>query len=33
MHEEVVQGTPAEVLEYFETHKDHVRGEFVVLLS
>jgi 16S rRNA (cytidine1402-2'-O)-methyltransferase len=33
MHEEVVQGTPAEVLKYFTDHPDHVRGEFVVLVS
>jgi 16S rRNA (cytidine1402-2'-O)-methyltransferase len=32
MHEEVVQGTPAEVLAYFNEHTDHVRGEFVVFV-
>ncbi len=33
MFEEVVAGTPEEVLEYFTTHTDHVRGEFVVLVD
>lgn len=33
MFEEVVQGTPAEVLQYFIEHSDHVRGEFVVLIA
>lgn len=33
LHEEVVQGTPGEVLQYFIDHPDHVRGEFVVLVS
>ncbi len=33
MHEEVVQGAPEEVLAYFTEHSDHVRGEFVVLVS
>lgn len=33
MHEEVVQGSPEEVLTYFIEHPDHVRGEFVVLIS
>lgn len=33
MHEEVVQGSPEEVLTYFIDHPDHVRGEFVVLVS
>lgn len=33
MHEEVVQGTPEEVLAYFTDHPDHVRGEFVVLIN
>ncbi len=33
MFEEVVAGTPEEVLEYFTTHTDHVRGEFVVLID
>lgn len=33
MHEEVVAGTPEEVLAYFTEHPDHVRGEFVVLVE
>ncbi len=33
MHEEVVQGSPREVLQYFTDHPDHVRGEFVVVVS
>ncbi len=33
MHEEVVQGTPEEVLQYFTDHPDHVRGEFVVVIK
>lgn len=33
MHEEVVQGSPEEALTYFTDHPDHVRGEFVVLVS
>ncbi len=33
MFEEVVTGTPKEVLQYFTEHSDHVRGEFVVLIE
>lgn len=33
LHEEVVRGTAQEVKSYFETNKDHVRGEFVVIVS
>ncbi len=33
MHEEVVQGTPEEILAYFTEHPDHVRGEFVVVID
>lgn len=33
LHEEVIRGTAQEVLGYFNTHKDHVRGEFVVIVS
>ena len=33
MFEEVVAGTPEEVLQYFIDHPDHVRGEFVVLID
>ncbi len=31
MFEEVVVGTPQDVHQYFVDHKDHVRGEFVVI--
>lgn len=33
LHEEVVQGNPKEVQEYFVLNKDHLRGEFVVIVS
>lgn len=33
IHESVVQGTAEEVNEYFKTHADQVRGEFVVIVS
>jgi 16S rRNA (cytidine1402-2'-O)-methyltransferase len=33
MHEEVVRGTADEVKKYFEINKDHVRGEFVVIVE
>lgn len=33
LHEEVVRGTAHEVKEYFEKHKDHIRGEFVVIVE
>lgn len=33
MYEEVVSGSPQEVLQYFVDHPDHVRGEFVVMVS
>lgn len=33
MHEEMVQGTSHEVLQYFTDHPDHVRGEFVVIVT
>lgn len=33
MHEEVVRGNAHEVKSYFESHKDHLRGEFVVIVS
>ena len=32
LHEEVVKGTPDEVLAYFTEHTDHQRGEFVVIV-
>jgi len=31
--EQVVSGSPKEVLEYFTSHQDKVRGEFVVIVS
>jgi len=31
--EEVVKGTPREVKKYFETNSDHLRGEFVGIVS
>lgn len=33
MHEEVVEGTPVYVHEYFLNNEEHVRGEFVVVVS
>ena len=33
MYEEVVSGSPEEVLQYFVNHPDHVRGEFVVMVE
>lgn len=33
MHEELVRGTPAEILAYFKEHADHQKGEFVVIVS
>lgn len=33
MHEEVVSGTPIEVLEHFTKHPDRVKGEFVVIIE
>jgi 16S rRNA (cytidine1402-2'-O)-methyltransferase len=33
MFEEVVTGTPEEVLQYFVDNSSHVRGEFVVLIN
>ncbi|MFA5132128.1 MAG: 16S rRNA (cytidine(1402)-2'-O)-methyltransferase [Candidatus Paceibacterota bacterium] len=33
MHEEVVRGSAKEVKAYFEANKDHIRGEFVVIIS
>lgn len=33
MHEEIVRGTAQYVKEYFETNKDHIRGEFVVIVE
>ena len=33
LHEEVVKGSATGVLEYFVEHPDHVRGEFVVIVT
>lgn len=33
MHEELVSGTPNEVLAYYTAHPDKVRGEFVVIIE
>lgn len=33
LHEEIVQDTPQAVLDYFNNNQDHIRGEFVVLVS
>ena len=33
VHEEVVQGTADEVLQYFETNPQHQKGEFVVIVG
>lgn len=33
IHEEVVSGSPAEVSAYFAAHPDHLRGEFVVIIT
>jgi 16S rRNA (cytidine1402-2'-O)-methyltransferase len=33
LHEEVVRGTAEEIKEYFLQHKDHIRGEFVVIVE
>lgn len=32
LHEEVVSGSPSEVKVYFETHQDHQKGEFVLIV-
>ncbi len=33
IHEEVISGTPTEILEHFSNHEDTIRGEFVVIVS
>jgi len=33
IHEQIIAGTAAELLKYFETNTDKVRGEFVVIVS
>ncbi len=33
IHEEIISGIPKEITEFFEKHKDKLRGEFVVIVS
>ncbi|MBP6948915.1 MAG: 16S rRNA (cytidine(1402)-2'-O)-methyltransferase [Candidatus Pacebacteria bacterium] len=33
MHEEVIRGTSEEISQYFKNNKDHIRGEFVVIVE
>lgn len=33
IYEEIVRGNAKEILDYFETHKDKQRGEFVIIVS
>lgn len=33
LHEEVIRGTSQEIKAYFESNKDHIRGEFVVIVE
>jgi 16S rRNA (cytidine1402-2'-O)-methyltransferase len=33
IHEEIISGTPREILEHFAAHPEKVRGEFVVIIS
>jgi 16S rRNA (cytidine1402-2'-O)-methyltransferase len=33
IYEQIVRGTPAELISYFEKNQDKVRGEFVVIVS
>jgi 16S rRNA (cytidine1402-2'-O)-methyltransferase len=33
LHESFVEGTPAEVVEYFQKHPTEIRGEFVVIVT
>jgi 16S rRNA (cytidine1402-2'-O)-methyltransferase len=33
IHEEVISGTPAELLAHFTAHPDTIRGEFVVIIE
>ncbi len=33
LHEEVIRGKSVEVMDYFQKNKDHLRGEFVVIVS
>lgn len=33
IHEEVISGTPKELQTYFDSNPDHIRGEFVVIIT
>jgi len=33
IYEEFIEGKPSEIIEYFDSHKDKQRGEFVVIVS
>lgn len=33
LHEEVISGTPSELIAHFDTHPDRERGEFVVIVA
>lgn len=33
IHEEVIRGSAEEIRNYFELHKNHIRGEFVVIIE
>ncbi len=33
IHEEIIRGTAEEVKKYFQNNKDHIRGEFVVIVE
>jgi 16S rRNA (cytidine1402-2'-O)-methyltransferase len=33
LHEQMVRGTAAEVLAYFQAHPDKVRGEIVIVIA
>ena len=33
IYEQIISGSPTEILEYFKANPDKVRGEFVVLVS
>ena len=33
MHEEVVRGSAQEIKDHFSIHKDHIRGEFVIIVE
>lgn len=33
IHEEFIRGKPHDIREYFHTHADHIRGEFVIIVE